>query len=79
MGRREATGRGAAYMFEKACNVWKWDPTEMTVVIQRFSNNSSAVAMMLKELGVKIIAVGDCMRAVGNKRRLDVSSLSNPM
>jgi len=77
MGRGEATGRGAAYVFEQACHAWKWDPSEMTAVIQGFGNVGSAAARMLKDLGVKIIAVEDRMGAVRNERGLDVSALSN--
>ena len=77
MGRGEATGRGAAYVFEQACRAWKWDPTEMTAIIQGFGNVGSAAAMMLNDLGVKIIAVEDRMGAVGNERGLDVSALFN--
>ena len=77
MGRGEATGRGAVYVFEQACRAWKWDPTEMTAIIQGFGNVGSAAAMMLKDLGVKIVAVEDRMGAVGNERGLDVSALFN--
>jgi glutamate dehydrogenase (NAD(P)+) len=73
--RREATGRGAAYIFERACKTWGWNPAEMTAVVQGFGNVGSVLTESLDELGTKVIAVGDRSGAVYKDGGLDIPGL----
>ncbi|MBI1724560.1 MAG: Glu/Leu/Phe/Val dehydrogenase [Candidatus Tectomicrobia bacterium] len=73
--RREATGRGAVYVFERACRAWKWDPSRMRAAVQGFGNVGSVAAEALAALGVKVVAVADRTGAVRNERGLDIPAL----
>ena len=73
--RREATGRGAVFVFERACRAWGWDPAGMTAVIQGFGNVGAVAAENLQGLGVKITAVGDRSGAVRNPKGLDTDAI----
>lgn len=73
--RREATGKGAVYVFESACKSLGWDPSGMTAVVQGFGNVGSVTAEALTALGVKVLAVGDRTGAVHNDNGLDIPAL----
>jgi len=74
--RREATGRGAVHVFERACKAWRRDPGGMRAAVQGFGNVGSVAAEALAALGVKVVAVGDRTGAVFNGRGLDVPALA---
>ena len=60
VGRREATGRGVAYLVERAhgrnC---RSSLSSATAVVQGFGNVGSVAALELQQYGLKIIAVSD--------------------
>ncbi len=47
-GRREATGRGAVYLIERAMNMLKMDAEKSTAIVQGFGNVGSVAAGSLK-------------------------------
>jgi glutamate dehydrogenase (NAD(P)+) len=58
-GRREATGRGVAYLTECAMAEIGLDPVGSTAIVQGFGNVGSVAAQTLAQRGFKIIGVSD--------------------
>ena len=75
VGRREATGRGVAYLVNRAMDTIKLDASRTTAVIQGYGNVGSVAAMSLARLGVKVIAVSDVNGGIFNKAGLDLWKL----
>ncbi len=73
--RREATGKGAVYVFERACESLGWKPAGMTAAVQGFGNVGSVAAEALAALGGKVIAVADRTGALHNGNGLDIPAL----
>jgi glutamate dehydrogenase/leucine dehydrogenase len=59
LGRTEATGRGVAIVTRELLKRRGQDPADTTVAIQGYGNVGSAAAMILQEMGCKIVAVSD--------------------
>jgi glutamate dehydrogenase (NAD(P)+) len=73
IGRREATGRGVAYLIERAFDVLKMKATECTAVVQGFGNVGSVAADWLgRHDGVKIIGIGDALANIYNPNGIDI-------
>jgi len=73
IGRREATGRGVAYLVERVFDTLKMRGDESTAVIQGFGNVGSVAADWLAHHdGVKIIAIGDAFANVYNAGGIDI-------
>lgn len=62
LGRREATGRGVAYLARRVMSDLSINLSEATAVVQGFGNVGSIAALELRNMGVKIIAVSDHRR-----------------
>ncbi len=75
LGRREATGRGAAYLINRAADTLGLNIAGSTAVVQGFGNVGSITALSLAKYGAKIIAVSDAFGGLLNARGLDVQSL----
>ncbi len=75
VGRREATGRGVAYLINRALDTVKLAPEKTTAVVQGFGNVGSVTAFSLAKYGVKIIAVSDVAGGVYNPHGLDLEKL----
>jgi glutamate dehydrogenase (NAD(P)+) len=75
LGRREATGRGVAYLVNRASDTLGLDLAHATAVVQGFGNVGSIAALSLARYGVKIIAVSDAFGGVYNKNGLDLWAL----
>ncbi|HEY5895205.1 MAG TPA: Glu/Leu/Phe/Val dehydrogenase [Chthoniobacterales bacterium] len=72
-GRREATGRGIAYLTERALNVLKMQPQEGTAIVQGFGNVGSVTALSLAmKGGMKIIGISDAHAAFYKEDGIDV-------
>src|ERR1700722_16277245 len=56
LGRREATGRGVAYLIARAADTIGLDVGKSTAVVQGFGNVGSVAAFSLAKYGVKILA-----------------------
>lgn len=58
-GRREATGRGVAYLAKCYLEKLKINLEDTTVVIQGFGNVGSEAALAMVEYGARVIAISD--------------------
>jgi glutamate dehydrogenase (NAD(P)+) len=59
VGRREATGRGVAYLVNRAMDTLKLEAGKATAVVQGYGNVGSVAALSLARYGVKIIGISD--------------------
>lgn len=75
LGRREATGRGVAYLVGRALEHLGIHPGSATAIVQGFGNVGSVTAYSLAEKGVKIIGVSDHTAAYYDPAGLDVAEL----
>ena len=75
LGRREATGRGVAYLINRATDTLGLMADTATACIQGYGNVGSVAALQLARYGVKIIAVSDVRGGVFNAAGLDLWKL----
>jgi len=75
VGRREATGRGVAYLVNRAMDAVRLDASKATAVVQGYGNVGSVAALSLGRLGIKVVAVSDVSGGIYNKNGLDVWKL----
>jgi glutamate dehydrogenase (NAD(P)+) len=75
LGRREATGRGVAYLVNRATDTLGLDMSKCTAVVQGFGNVGSVAALSLARYGAKIIAVSDAFGGIYNANGLDLFAL----
>jgi Glutamate dehydrogenase/leucine dehydrogenase len=73
-GRREATGRGVAYLVKRQLEAMNLPLSETTVAIQGFGNVGSEAALALREYGAKIVAISDVSGGYYNPRGLDLDA-----
>src|ERR1700759_3206480 len=74
-GRREATGRGVAYLARRVMKELSVDTNNATAVIQGFGNVGSYTVETLAQRGVKLVGVSDHTACYFNKRGLDAEAL----
>src|ERR1700749_3682955 len=67
LGRREATGRGVAYLALRVMKELSIAPGGATPVVQGFGNVGSYAALDLQSFGLKVIAVSDHTGALYNE------------
>jgi glutamate dehydrogenase (NAD(P)+) len=75
LGRREATGRGVAYLTRRVMNDLKIGLSSATAVVQGFGNVGSIAALELHNMGVKVIAVSDHTGALHRATGLDIPGI----
>ncbi|HEX3799152.1 MAG TPA: Glu/Leu/Phe/Val dehydrogenase [Verrucomicrobiae bacterium] len=75
LGRREATGRGVAYLINRAADTLGLDSTKATAVVQGFGNVGSVAALSLAKYGVKVIAISDVAGGLYNAKGIDLWKL----
>jgi len=75
VGRREATGRGVAYLVNRAMDTLGLPSHQATAVVQGFGNVGSVTAFSLAKYEVKVMAVSDVQGGVYNDRGLDLPAL----
>ena len=75
LGRREATGRGVAYLAKRVMRELDVDPRGATAAVQGFGNVGSYAALELHNHGLKITAVSDHTGALHDARGLDIPAL----
>src|SRR5690606_27759251 len=71
LGRLDATGRGCVYTIIELAKKIDMDLEGATVVVQGFGNVGSNAAVILEQLGCKVIAVSDVFGALYNENGLD--------
>jgi glutamate dehydrogenase (NAD(P)+) len=75
LGRREATGRGVAYLVNRATDTIGLDMNRCTAVVQGYGNVGSIAALSLARYGAKVIAVSDAFGGIHNASGLDLFAL----
>src|SRR5258706_1644037 len=75
LGRREATGRGVAYLVNRATDTIGLDLSKATAAVQGYGNVGSIAALSLARYGVKVIAVNDLQGGILYRNGLDLWAL----
>ena len=75
LGREEATGRGASLIMQDYSRDYGIPIKDGRVVIQGFGNVGANLALILHELGAKIIAVSDVEGGLHSEDGLDIPAL----
>jgi len=75
LGRREATGRGVAYLANRALELLDIQPQGARAIVQGFGNVGSYAAKTLHERGLKLIGASDHTACYYDPRGLDVPAL----
>jgi glutamate dehydrogenase/leucine dehydrogenase len=71
LGRDTATGRGAAFCTREAAKVTKLQLKGATMAVQGFGNAGSNYAIILEEMGAKLVAASDSQGGIYSKKGLD--------
>jgi glutamate dehydrogenase (NAD(P)+) len=74
-GRREATGRGVAYLVNRATDALGLDMSKLTAVVQGYGNVGSIAALSLARYGAKVVAVSDVTGGIYREGGLDLWAL----
>jgi glutamate dehydrogenase (NAD(P)+) len=75
LGRVEATGRGVMLMVREAARRLQRPLDQMRVVVQGFGNVGSTAAILLEELGCKVIGVSDASGGYYRGSGLDIAAM----
>lgn len=75
LGRRESTGRGVAYLINRASDAIGLEAGKATAVVQGYGNVGAIAAHTLSKYGVKVIAISDVSGGIHNKNGLDLRAL----
>jgi glutamate dehydrogenase (NAD(P)+) len=74
LGRREATGRGVAFLINRVVDLLKM-PNESSVIVQGFGNVGSYAALALAKFGARITGVSDVSGGIINSKGLDLAAV----
>src|SRR6266496_3091242 len=75
LGRREATGRGVAYLVSRAMDSVHIEAAKATAAVQGYGNVGSIAALSMARHGVKIIAISDVTGGLYNANGIDLFKL----
>ncbi|MBL9129418.1 MAG: glutamate dehydrogenase, partial [Verrucomicrobiales bacterium] len=75
VGRREATGRGVAFLVNRAMDGLGISAGQATAIVQGYGNVGSVTAHGLARFGTRIVGVSDVTGGVYNAAGLDLASL----
>jgi glutamate dehydrogenase (NAD(P)+) len=75
LGRVEATGRGVAYITERALAHRGAPLRDARLVVQGFGNVGSIAAQILREMGMRVVGVSDVYGGIHNPAGLDIPAL----
>ena len=75
LGRREATGRGVAYLVNRAMDSLHLEAGKATAAVQGYGNVGSVTALSMARHGVKVIAVSDANGGLYNAKGIDLFKL----
>lgn len=80
LGRRESTGRGVAFLVERALDVLKIDAEKCTAIVQGFGNvGAIAAASLYYKAGVKIVGLSDAYAAFYDPKGLNFEAFEEHM
>ncbi|MFO7561419.1 MAG: Glu/Leu/Phe/Val dehydrogenase dimerization domain-containing protein [Enhygromyxa sp.] len=77
LGRKEATGRGLVYLVEQAARHIGLELRGATAVVQGFGNVGRHAALLLAELGLRVIAVSDATCGLHDPEGLDLAAIAS--
>ena len=77
VGREDATGRGVSLTVREAAKILNLDLNGARMVVQGFGNVGSWAAILLQELGCKLVGVGDASGAWVNPEGIDARALKD--
>jgi glutamate dehydrogenase (NAD(P)+) len=75
LGRREATGRGVAFLVGRALDRIGMESGGSTAIVQGFGNVGSVSAYTLAERGVRIVGISDHTAAYYDPKGLDIAAV----
>lgn len=75
LGRADATGRGVSFVTARAAKFLGINLSDARTVVQGFGNVGSYSALLLHQLGCRVIAVSDVLGGIYNPKGLDVQAL----
>jgi glutamate dehydrogenase (NAD(P)+) len=75
LGRREATGRGVAFLVSRALDTLGIASSGCTAVVQGYGNVGSVAAQKMTQNGLKVIAVSDADGGLYNPKGIDFEKL----
>ncbi len=76
LGRKEATGRGVAFLANRAVDMLKL-PNDSRVIVQGFGNVGSYAAAGMAKFGARVIGVSDVSGGIFNAKGLDLQALQD--
>jgi len=76
LGRKEATGRGVAFLANRATDMLKL-PNDSRVIVQGFGNVGSYAAAGMAKFGSRIIGVSDVSGGIFNPKGIDFQALED--
>ena len=76
LGRKEATGRGVAFLANLASDMLKL-PEDSRVIVQGFGNVGSYAAEGMAKYGARIVGISDVSGGVYNPKGLDLQALED--
>ncbi len=74
LGRKEATGRGVAFLANRVADILKL-PEDSRVIVQGFGNVGSYAAAGMAKYGARIVGIGDVGGGIYNPKGLDLLKL----
>jgi glutamate dehydrogenase (NAD(P)+) len=74
LGRKEATGRGVAFLINRVVDLLKM-PNDSRVIVQGFGNVGSYAAIALAKYGARIVGVSDVTGGVYHPKGIDLEAL----
>src|SRR5271155_3705431 len=74
LGRKEATGRGVAFLADRVIELLKM-PEDSRVIVQGFGNVGSYAAAGMAKYGARIVGISDVSGGIYNPKGLDLAAL----
>lgn len=75
LGRNDATGRGVSLMVREWARGNNYNVDQLNVVVQGFGNVGGVAAMLLEQMGCRVIAVSDATGGYVRRGGLDIKAL----
>lgn len=75
LGREQATGRGVSFMVREAARDAGLDLRQLRVCVQGFGNVGSNAALLIEQLGCKIVGVSDVRGGIYSSKGINVPEL----
>jgi glutamate dehydrogenase/leucine dehydrogenase len=75
LGRNEATGRGLSFTVREAAKKLGINLRAATVAVQGFGNAGQFAALLLEEMGAKVVAVSDSQGGISNENGISIGAV----